>query len=629
MTFVIGMTIIFLFIRLHGDGYDIPVTIAESKGGFDFWKADRSFVEISGIYNNNPHDWDLQNVRPEGAKDSGQKVFTGWGSQWHLGQKKSKQEGSTNIRTDPSTEDWIWMTNVYLSDGDCGPAWELMYTHKFPGIITHTSLSRRLIQDPQSNKDLKGVDTTSTSATSRESIRLAVVYKTVQDEKVTYYSRVYHLGYFQNQGCKLHSENCQEHESFLSFDYVLPGSTPIKDFTLEHDKIIYSRIDDTVLFRSIKLPKLELESTSFENPHVLTSGTPGSSIDCKKKRLVPFRRSYLDLIPNGSESSEDRVMIGQVLDNEHEHDWTYRIESEALDNDASNKKWNPDTLDFRFNKVSIQEPDTIDEEPHTYGVPIQKPFSIRSINRNSVHIPVANRIVTLETTRTLYSNINPDDSASKDDGGRENHGSSKPPQLKHKPAENQVSRNPWSVSFVEDTSSTNSMEAEYGVISDGEDVLVLKTTRNALLILKRSITSLTQTGEHTKWRLSMVMNDEQFNFLESPMDRKLRGVKAMKIVKAPVVVNTEHENDPSPVPRNEDPDSHDQSLNGQEITENYESMTEMHNILVIVYGDGRTYGYDLDHVEGSSPTVQFIEERLPVVIGMIIVVIAFVINELR
>lgn len=60
-----------------------------------------------------------------------------------------------------------------------------MYTHKLPGPITHTSLSRRMI-----TQEKDGERTT-------ESIRLAVVYKVIQDEHAAYHSRVYHFGVFQ------------------------------------------------------------------------------------------------------------------------------------------------------------------------------------------------------------------------------------------------------------------------------------------------------------------------------------------------------------------------------------------------------------------------------------------------
>lgn len=61
-----------------------------------------------------------------------------------------------------------------------------MYTHKLPGPVTHTSLSRRVI-----TQERNGAERTT------ESIRLAVVYKVIQDEHAAYHSRVYHFGVFQ------------------------------------------------------------------------------------------------------------------------------------------------------------------------------------------------------------------------------------------------------------------------------------------------------------------------------------------------------------------------------------------------------------------------------------------------
>jgi len=88
-----------------------------------------------------------------------------------------------------------------------------MYTHRFPGVITHTSLSKRVLpetttnnagkeaQDAQQQQQQQRSTTTTPPSSSgqsgRESIRLAVVYKVVQAEHVTYHTRVYHFGVFQ------------------------------------------------------------------------------------------------------------------------------------------------------------------------------------------------------------------------------------------------------------------------------------------------------------------------------------------------------------------------------------------------------------------------------------------------
>jgi hypothetical protein len=61
-----------------------------------------------------------------------------------------------------------------------------MYTHKFPGQITHTSLSRRKNEDEDQGAE-------------KESIRLAIVFKVVRDEHVAYHSRVYHFGIYETR----------------------------------------------------------------------------------------------------------------------------------------------------------------------------------------------------------------------------------------------------------------------------------------------------------------------------------------------------------------------------------------------------------------------------------------------
>lgn len=65
-----------------------------------------------------------------------------------------------------------------------------MYTHRFPGPITHSSLSKHLI--PLSNED-------GDQGFEGESIRLAIVYKVVQNEQVAYHSRVYHFGIYDTR----------------------------------------------------------------------------------------------------------------------------------------------------------------------------------------------------------------------------------------------------------------------------------------------------------------------------------------------------------------------------------------------------------------------------------------------
>ncbi|KAI8600927.1 hypothetical protein EDD21DRAFT_375874 [Dissophora ornata] len=364
-----GLTVIFFFIRLHGDGYDFPVKVAEFLEELEFPKRpDRSFIEISGVYHDNFRDGisnklytttsrsrtehgrehkdhtysqaegDISGSAPEpgataggndGDKDHGQKFMAGWNSQWHLGKKKTANAESGKNGIDHNLQaaadegqQWIWMTNIWHEDNDCGPGhlrqyrrrldhvlmddnsttWELMYTHRFPGPITHTSLSKRVLPVSSTNEEVEEPH----SQQGQESIRLAIVYKVVEDEHVAYRSRVYHFGIFQSRDdlreCgSTSAETCHAHAPFVSFDYVLPGSTPIKDFTLEHDTILYSRLSDTSLFRSLKLPTLKVGATSPERPYALSYGSPGPLLNCGEKKNAPYRMSYLAKIPSSSE----------------------------------------------------------------------------------------------------------------------------------------------------------------------------------------------------------------------------------------------------------------------------------------------------------------------------------------
>ncbi|KAF9194233.1 hypothetical protein BGZ50_006525 [Haplosporangium sp. Z 11] len=341
-----GLTVIVLFIRLHGDGYDFPVQVAKCRDELEFQRPpDRTYMEISGVYHDDFRDWSrghdldykdedenmgvhgydhagserVEHTRaghgsgsrniPEGKggdsapdrnrKDLAQNFVAGWNTQWHLGGKKKTRErddvsetrnsdaqGNDDIKHGhaPDDDQWIWMTNIWHDDGECGPAWELMYTHRFPGLITHSSLSKRVVPEQTMDDHLEDKDGKMIPRPrGRESIRLAVVYKVVRDERVSYHSRIYHFGTFQNhediKECgSTSTETCHRSAPFLNFDYVLPGSTPIKDFSLEHDTILYSRLSDTAAFRSLKLPRLQVGSTSSEHPFALSYGVPGPTI---------------------------------------------------------------------------------------------------------------------------------------------------------------------------------------------------------------------------------------------------------------------------------------------------------------------------------------------------------------
>ncbi|KAG0001808.1 hypothetical protein BGZ79_004132 [Entomortierella chlamydospora] len=503
---VFGLTVIFIFIRLHGNGYDFPVRIARCKDKLEFRKPDRTYMEISGVYHDHFRDWNADHAGSEGdSKDHEQRFMAGWSSQWHLGKKKNKQadpaisaSNDIDLGVTDNIQQWIWMTNIWHDDGDCGPGhlrqyrrrldhtlasdntstWELMYVHKFPGVITHSSLSKRIISEPPLG-DVQGTDgISSTEQTSRESIRLAIVYKVAREESVIYHSRVYHFGIFQGISelgeCKSKStetETCHTHEPFLNFDYTLPGSMSIKDFTLEHDTIIYSRLGDTTAFRSLKLPRLEPGSTSFQHPYVLPSGEPGTALDCRAKGNLPYRKSFLVKVPSDRESDDFHVMIGQVL--EYDNAWIYRvdIESETTDINTGGKKWLKSSLLQRENsKLTVQEPNMIDEESHTYGYPVQKPFVIRSADGSSFHMPVADRICSLEIKQGSLAESN---------GNQEVQHSQQTLNKKSGAAGyrtlSSIFRSQWSETRI-DIGSTYSMDTDYGVVSDAGDIMALKTT---------------------------------------------------------------------------------------------------------------------------------------------------------
>jgi hypothetical protein len=150
-----GLTIIFLFVRLHGDGYDFPVQVVKCDNTLDFPKPSQTFLEISGVYHNDYLEWPKEqdqdgsipiHVPPSshaaGGRGGGLKIGVGWNSQWHLGNKKIPATGASSGRLEEDStqntnrqprygqetdedvylesEQWIWMTNVWLEDGDSG-----------------------------------------------------------------------------------------------------------------------------------------------------------------------------------------------------------------------------------------------------------------------------------------------------------------------------------------------------------------------------------------------------------------------------------------------------------------------------------------------------------------------------
>ncbi|KAK3821370.1 MAG: hypothetical protein J3Q66DRAFT_151039 [Benniella sp.] len=304
-----GLIVIYLFIRIHGDGYDYPAQVAELGAELGFLKLpDITYLEISGnIHHNYFRELWRDHIRSSIHHDmDGKGASEDPHSQ--IREEGAHHGGDVVIEEDPS---WIWMTNIWHESSECGPghlrqyrrrldhallnddstSWELMYTHKFPGQITHTSLSRRKNEDEDQGAE-------------KESIRLAIVYKVVRDEHVAYHSRVYHFGIYETrtelEECNVgFLETCHVHAPFVSFDYILPGSTPFKDVSLEHDMILYSRLIDTAAFRSLKLPVLQPGATSPEHPYVLDSGVPGPSLSMKSAScFLPPCRFFIKCLTN-------------------------------------------------------------------------------------------------------------------------------------------------------------------------------------------------------------------------------------------------------------------------------------------------------------------------------------------
>lgn len=154
-----GLAIIFMFVRLHGDGYDFPVKVANMKDELEFPRPpDRTYLEVSSLYQDEDNDVDDHNdgrdaigggdkrqVPGTGGTGAGSKEgpkFGVWHSQWHLGMRKKvaeeeeeqppqKDEVTTGVEkqtVDEQANDeqehrderWIWMTNIWHNDGDCG-----------------------------------------------------------------------------------------------------------------------------------------------------------------------------------------------------------------------------------------------------------------------------------------------------------------------------------------------------------------------------------------------------------------------------------------------------------------------------------------------------------------------------
>jgi len=150
-----GLTIIYLFIRLHGEGYDFPESVGYNNATIEHYRSkrpDRTFLEISPVYlaeevlftkesdffQTDPEEGtEVQPDRKEGQVEK-DKVTGGsgggaglWQSQWRKMKGSKENDASTQAPVDETEMDplgskgnerqWIWMTNLWYDDGDCGP----------------------------------------------------------------------------------------------------------------------------------------------------------------------------------------------------------------------------------------------------------------------------------------------------------------------------------------------------------------------------------------------------------------------------------------------------------------------------------------------------------------------------
>ncbi|KAF8942690.1 hypothetical protein BGZ47_006219 [Haplosporangium gracile] len=568
-------------------------------------------------------------------------------------------------------------------------AWELMYAHRFPGVITHTSLSKRVFpeattgssdQDDQQNPSTDNSPPPS-APRGREVTRLAIVYRVVQEEHVSYHTRVYHFGVFQHHAelkvCEpLTTSTCHTHAPFLNFDYVLPGSTPIKDFSLEHDMIYYSRLFDTNEFRRLKLPRLQKDATTLERPFTLTSGAPGPVMANKDKKSVQYRQSFLAKVPSVT-GRDPQVLVGQV--NVYQLQWTYQmsIATETTEAMTGHKRWHSDTERMYPFKLPYQENDFNDETTN-YGVPVQKPYLIKSADGSSIHIPIANMVASFEIDRPAPAphqqqrersdHRKGDQSEGPQNADKPSSSSSSPnartqrvapgganyynPQQQHQQQHNEFgypqhmsigerlrskgapkSRH-WIISNI-DVGAMDTINTELGTVNDANDILALKTTLNGIVILRRGLLGFPKGYVYSSWRLSMIMND----YNPDDGDTKAREVLAMKIITMPALPPapvSEPESDAQPGQQ-----EHANAEGGkgkgdlQDATatnakpDHHVASPGFRNILLMVFGDGRVVGYDLDQVTETSSALEFLREKYPAVIGMLVVVATFVINEAR
>ncbi|KAG0270116.1 hypothetical protein DFQ27_000417 [Actinomortierella ambigua] len=538
----------------------------------------------------------------------------------HSDQQDQQNQYDRQVATDQTVlrggkeQPWAWLTMIQHESDTCSPgvvyqygrplesvlrpgddnSWKLLYTHKLPGSIIHTSVSRRLV--PLS-KEIRArrlkeraerlTDTTRESALhgdAREAIRLAVLYKVVQDETAAYYLRVYHFGRFQpadkplQDDCGGQKSDCYQHDPFVFFDYKLPGSMPFKDFVLEHDTIIYTRANDPYMFRFLKLPNLKVGATSQNQPYELANGSTGPKQACKDVLNLVYRTSDLALVPKSNPKEEGfGVLLAQV--HEHSQGWTYETNIAKMD---SSNQWTV-VQGSAYHPEKIQETDSIYEETTSYVQPKPDPL--------------------IDIIQTLDPSI-----LAQRYAGMQRQGNQQSQPQQH---------------YLIDRVTFDVMDPNLGALSDDRTVMGLKTKRNNVLILKQiPMRPDLEVPSSQPWRMAMVLSDENYLYTPTP-HRYKREVRAMRIFQVPRS-QLHTRSDESDTTAKDDPNESRSSTEQRGGVED-----PLQRILLMAFGDGHLVAYNLDEATPSSSTWTFIQEKYQVVIGMFAVVIVFVINEAR
>ncbi|KAF9586478.1 hypothetical protein BGW38_004189 [Lunasporangiospora selenospora] len=546
-------------------------------------------------------------------------------------------------------ERWLWMTNIWNSDGGCGSgylrqyrqrlgsvlvndnmtAWELMYTHKFPGTITHSSISKRSFLERELYGDHGTSEAPPLSSTQdedaiHESIRLAVVIKVIEDERVSYHSRVYHFGIFETdrvlEECDpLSTDTCHAHAPFLNFDYILPGSMPIKDFSLEHDMMLYSR-----------------RQCMVQDFKVAAYGHPTRRI---------LERPIRVCVRNSRTVNCDDLHVLMAQVREYTTSWEYKtsIATELSEVRTGNKRWATDEQWGSRSYLSpVQENDMITGETQIYGTPIQKPYLDKSLlkekdlsegteNHEQASSGANNEQQEVQggprqlDTFNLLEQDRLHQSPPNLQGSRPNQRE----QYQLQANVNYKSR--WFESVVE-VGALDAVDTDQGIVNEENDIMALKTTGNSVLILRRDANETEFGFLYSQWRLSMVMSDDVYNPAFPTSETERREVLAMRIVRTPVsalalpiteIYNDDHPLADLPSTQRSTERTADRSEGYEVYYDNDDPLTaeetdnlegEHHNVLLMVLGDGKVVAYDLDRSAELSTFVVFMQERYQVVI---------------